>query len=218
MTATRRRAHSLATLLAQINELSPNRSKISDGWLGDTAHAARHSDHNPDSKGVVHAIDITNDPAHGIDGWALAMALTAGKDHRVGYIISRGKIIAGESGPSPWVPRSYHGANRHDHHTHISVRPDNGDDARPWIFSLPMSEDHAKAPPVEPANPLLKAGDKGKAVERLQMILIADGAKIKPDGEFGAKTEWALKAFQKSHGLVPDGVAGPYTWDELLKP
>jgi peptidoglycan hydrolase-like protein with peptidoglycan-binding domain len=37
------------------------------------------------------------------------------------------------------------------------------------------------------------------------------------DGMFGAATEAAVKAFQKAHGIVADGIVGPYTWRELLK-
>ena len=36
------------------------------------------------------------------------------------------------------------------------------------------------------------------------------------DGDFGEKTEAAVKEFQGSHGLVIDGIVGPKTWDILL--
>jgi len=42
----------------QIDARFPRRDKKSDGWIGDRAHQARASDHNPDSRGWVHAIDI----------------------------------------------------------------------------------------------------------------------------------------------------------------
>ena len=62
-----RLARSLAVLRSQINDLSPNRSKISDGTIGNQEHASRVSDHNPNAAGVVTAMDITHDPQHGID-------------------------------------------------------------------------------------------------------------------------------------------------------
>ena len=34
----------------------------------------------------------------------------------------------------------------------------------------------------------------------------------KVDGKNGPNTEKALKAFQKLHGLDPDGICGPQTW------
>jgi hypothetical protein len=46
-----RPANSLDTLLKQINARFPYRDKASDGGLGDSAHASRVSDHNPDSSG-----------------------------------------------------------------------------------------------------------------------------------------------------------------------
>jgi hypothetical protein len=60
-----RLARSLETLRHQVDQLAPNRDKDSDGWIGDTSHQARKSEHNPDANGVVRALDITNDPAPG---------------------------------------------------------------------------------------------------------------------------------------------------------
>lgn len=50
----------------------------------------------------------------------------------------------------------------------------------------------------------------------LQMLLNARGAKLKIDGEFGVKTEAAIKKFQRSRGLKVDGVVGPQTWPKLI--
>ncbi|PIW68371.1 MAG: hypothetical protein COW10_02905, partial [Candidatus Omnitrophica bacterium CG12_big_fil_rev_8_21_14_0_65_42_8] len=35
------------------------------------------------------------------------------------------------------------------------------------------------------------------------------------DGKIGPRTRQAIKDFQKSKGLVPDGVVGPKTWTSL---
>src|SRR5262245_33953750 len=40
-------AQCLLTLLGQVDELAPKRSRRCDGTIGDAAHAARTSDHNP---------------------------------------------------------------------------------------------------------------------------------------------------------------------------
>lgn len=56
----------------------------------------------------------------------------------------------------------------------------------------------------------LRRGDKGEAVKRLQRALDKKGFQPgKIDGDFGAGTEAALMAFQRSEGLLADGVAGP---------
>jgi len=59
----------------------------------------------------------------------------------------------------------------------------------------------------------LKQGSSGFAVYELQKDLNLAGANpaVKVDGDFGAGTETALKAFQTKHGLKADGIAGPKT-------
>jgi lysozyme len=66
-----------------------------------------------------------------------------------------------------------------------------------------------------PNQPVLKKGDTGKAVERLQRALKAAGQAVTPDGDFGPGTDRAVRAFQTAHGLQADGVVGPGTWDAL---
>jgi hypothetical protein len=65
--------------------------------------------------------------------------------------------------------------------------------------------------PTMPHEAMLKRGDHGDSVKRLQMALGFEGNAI--DGDFGEKTEAALKDFQRSHGLEDDGLAGPKTWE-----
>lgn len=57
---------------------------------------------------------------------------------------------------------------------------------------------------------VLKLGSKGDEVEDLQSYL-----KIKVDGDFGPKTEEAVKKFQKENGLTPDGIVGSKTWNTM---
>lgn len=67
---------------------------------------------------------------------------------------------------------------------------------------------------------LLKEDSQGQAVVRLQRQLKKFGFNPgKLDGDFGPATKAALIAFQKSRGLLADGVAGPRTLTalELLK-
>lgn len=131
---TWRLAKSLETLRAQVNATYLGRSKTSDGAVGDTAHAATKSDHNPDAKGVVRAIDITHDPAHGLNITDLAEALLASRDPRIKYVICNGRIFSSKQ--SPWVWRPYTGVNAHSKHIHVSTVENDAlaDDTRPWAL------------------------------------------------------------------------------------
>jgi len=65
--------------------------------------------------------------------------------------------------------------------------------------------------------PTLRRGARGENVIQLQRLLSMDGSNLAIDGIFGPGTQSAVRAFQKRHGLVVDGIVGPKTWAELLK-
>jgi putative chitinase len=58
---------------------------------------------------------------------------------------------------------------------------------------------------------LLKKGDNNDYVKQLQVKLGVD-----PVGNFGPKTEEAVKAWQKANGLDDDGVVGDDTWNKIM--
>lgn len=120
-----RLANSLVSLRDKVNTHYPNRSRASDGTIGDAAHSSRVSQHNPNSAGVVTAVDITHDPVNGYDGQALADRLI--RDPRVWYVIFNRRIWEGK-----WTP--YSGSNPHDKHVHVSVKQDpaNYDNSSTW--------------------------------------------------------------------------------------
>ena len=61
----------------------------------------------------------------------------------------------------------------------------------------------------------LKSKDR---IEKIQQALKNAGFyKGDIDGKSGLKTKSAIKAFQKSKGLIADGVVGQKTWNELSK-
>jgi hypothetical protein len=130
-----RLVNSLVTLRNEVNAMAPNRDKSSDGTIGDSAHANRPSDHNPEADGTVDALDIDHDPANGCDVDAIFAAIIANKDSRVKYLIRKGKICAGRNGPSPWVWRDRGTDDATDHvlHGHISVLDEGQDDTSPWL-------------------------------------------------------------------------------------
>lgn len=121
-------AYSLAKLKDQVNAGYPNRSKGSDGFVGDTAHAATVSDHNPNSAGVVTAFDITHDPANGLDIAVLAQALADSRDVRIKYLIRNSQILIPANG---WSWTAYSG-DPHTNHLHISVNVNNYDNDQDW--------------------------------------------------------------------------------------
>jgi hypothetical protein len=141
---TYREAKSLAVLLAEVNKAAPNRSTVSDGWIGDAAHASRDSDHNPwvidsDGVGVVRARDFTHDPAGGLDCNDLAddlVGLLRANAHPAlgsgAYIIWNKRIISHDRLSEGW--RDYTGTNDHTHHLHLSVALNQSgyDSEKPW--------------------------------------------------------------------------------------
>lgn len=190
-----RLATSLAVLREQINKAYPKRSKKSDGTIGDTAHASRKSDHNPWVKsggiGVVTAIDITHDPANGVDGHVLSRQLAA--DPRTKYVIYNFQIYRSYKPKLGWA--SYSGTNPHVHHVHLSVKPESMDQTTPWAID---------------STPILRRGDRGEAVKDLQRKLL-----IEVDGIFGYGTENAVKKFQQANGQKVDGIVGDEVWERL---
>ena len=64
--------------------------------------------------------------------------------------------------------------------------------------------------------PFAQSGTKGPLASAIQAALCEAGHILDIDGEFGQKTENALREYQKKNGLEVDGVAGPATYAKLL--
>ncbi len=64
--------------------------------------------------------------------------------------------------------------------------------------------------------PVVKSGAGGHPIKTLQHLLQARGHSVVVDGVFGPNTGAAVKAFQASHGLTPNGIVGPITWTTLV--
>jgi len=64
--------------------------------------------------------------------------------------------------------------------------------------------------------PLVRRGDKAHPVPSLQYLLRARGHIVTVDGDFGPKTEAAVRAYQKEKNLAVDGIVGPQTWRALV--
>lgn len=89
---------------------------------------------------------------------------------------------------------------------------------RSWLdwYELPWVE-YAEGQ-IVPVRRTLRKGKKGEDVREVQQKLIDLGYDLGcwgADGDFGAATEEAVKAFQTANGLEVDGIVGPATWAAL---
>lgn len=68
---------------------------------------------------------------------------------------------------------------------------------------------------AEQVTSVLKKGNEGDDVRRMQEALLAKGYEVEVNGIFDDATEEAIKRFQASCNLKADGVAGPKTLESL---
>jgi hypothetical protein len=132
------------TLRNQINRRWPKRDKRSDGWIGDKAHQARKSDHNPDDRGWVHALDIDADLLGPGKGHAAAqrlanqLVLYAASDlpgsDRIKYIVFNDQIASGTYPKSRWTWRG----KGYGHFGHIHVSFTAGAEKNGTKYPLPI--------------------------------------------------------------------------------
>ena len=119
----------------QIDDSFADRSRKSDGWIGDQKHQNTKSDHNPlPDTGEVCAIDVDaklcDQPEMSIY-LAEQIRVAAKTDKRISYIIHVGKIA---SAMSFWRFVKYRGVNPHNRHIHISFKPNQPGD----FFNIPL--------------------------------------------------------------------------------
>ena len=204
-------APAITSLQRDLDDAYPKRTKP-DWILGDAAHSARDSDHNPDAGGMVHAIDIRLGGDLDVD--AVLHSLIG--DSRVWYVIYNRVIY---SRTYDWAPRRYTGANPHDTHIHVSFRYLHAaeQNTSPWGF------DHKVKPGVVDLSVvrhqfLIALGKRdGKvrrraSVRRVQRALNARmGAGLATDGIVGPKTLSAWKRWEskkkvpgRGREIVPD--------------
>ena len=74
---------------------------------------------------------------------------------------------------------------------------------------IPVSEPPA-GPGARPVRPTRRRGMTGDLVQQVQAKV-----GVQADGSFGPRTEAAVRAFQRTSGLVPDGIVGPKSWRAL---
>jgi hypothetical protein len=130
-------------LRLQVDDSYPDRDRTSDGVLGDSRHASRPSDHNPDatSGNVVRACDIDRDLSGkkkpdlmpDLADQIRLYAKSKKDGGRISYLIFNSRIA---SSKKAWAWRPYSGINSHTHHLHISFTKKG--DADGSFFNIPM--------------------------------------------------------------------------------
>ena len=115
----------IPTLFDQINKRWPNRDKRTDGIKGDSDHSQRPSDHNPDSKGAVHAMDIDKDLRGSKNDvrWFADQLIAYPRMKRSGYqrlknIVFEDRVASGTYANHFWTWRD--GDYGHYDHIHVS--------------------------------------------------------------------------------------------------
>lgn len=233
----KRVATCLNVLRTEINTRWPNRDTRSDGALGDQAHAARKSDHNPNEDGVVRARDFDEDgmDAPGVvEHLRLLGALGDKRLYPTGYLIYEKKICGAGSTQARWNTwRKYTGTNPHDHHFHVSCTQTKGVGGYDSSASWGIAGGHALQP-TEAS--VFDIGSKGHAVEFINAALnwlapyrISDkgtkGGQIPVVDEYTRTTKTAVKEFQRfcnqflrfvgkyseKTKIKEDGIVGPVT-------
>jgi hypothetical protein len=189
-----RRAYCLDTLRAQLDARFTKRDIRSDGWIGDKAHASRKSDHNPNTRGVVQAIDVdehtdTSERSDEVGRW-LVESLRTSQDPRIKYVVYEGRMFScyPARGVPPWTWRN---GNGHTQHVHVSVVDDPTlyDDDTPfrlgWGTYAPTSEDDDMTP--EQAATLdwisKRVGDNNHALGRMEKVHGQGLVNLSPGGD-----------------------------------
>ncbi len=195
----------------QINKRWPNRDKRSDGIKGDDAHAARQSDHNPDSQGFVHALDIDEDlrGSKNDNVWLADQIIAFARmkrptSNRLKYLVYEDRIASGTYANHFWTWR---GDNYgHEIHMHISFTTQGQTDATP--FNIPILVNgkgdvwDGHVPFFDILQDAIKAGAANRATWRLACRLKELGfyeGNVQPEGK-QAYPKNAVRAMQDYMG------------------
>lgn len=217
----------VTVLLNQINKRWPKRDKASDGILGDAAHAARASDHNPDGRGYVHALDIDEDfrgsenDARWYADQLIAYARTKQPGFvRLKYVVYEQQVASGTYASQNWVWRD--GDYGHTQHIHTSFtkigETDPSEFQIPILYGTPNVWDGV-APYYDILVDAEKSGAKNKATHRLACRLAELGfyeGKPLPEGKQGFPSK-AIKTMQDYMGWARTDSYEPRTHKAIFK-
>jgi peptidoglycan hydrolase-like protein with peptidoglycan-binding domain len=196
-------ASNLKTLRAEIDARWPGRDRRSDGWIGDDKHRPP-SDHIPDSKGVVRAIDVDVD---GIDPHLVVRQ--AIRHPTTKYVIYNRTIW---SRTRNFQSHRYTGSNPHTSHLHVSGLSGQAErDTQPWGVAA-GGQNHLPGSRVlvyTPGN--LMTGQDVAFVQRY-----IGPARCGPDdGRFGPRTAEGVRWYQQMRGMTPTGTVDQQTFAHM---
>ena len=128
----------------EVNARWPARDKTSDGTIGDAAHQATNSSHNPDLDGSVDAWDMD------VDGVPVATVIAAALKHEaIQYVIYNRRITSRSWGLGTWRP--YTGTSPHTEHVHFNTRESHENSTKPWF---------PPTPPTPPEDDMFEDADR----------------------------------------------------------
>jgi putative peptidoglycan binding protein len=188
-----------------INMKWPNRPRGLDGWIGDEAHQQRKSDHNPNKRDTVDAIDVdaTQPPAPATPIHVPTVIASMIMHPSTHYVIHNGRIMDADD---KFMPHRYTGTNKHKTHIHDSIRQSGLAENSLIVYKFIK----------KPMNwPLLKLGSRGNQVKELEAYLIGWGYAVPVTGIFGQKDDAAVREFQRRMKIQVDGKVGPITRQKL---
>lgn len=188
-----------------INLKWPHRDRSLDGWIGDASHEATGSpenggsDHNPNKRGVVDAIDVDKDGIH-VPTVIASMIVHPSTN----YVIFNRRFFGRRDS---YRPRAYTGPNSHAGHIHRSILQSATAENRVTKYRFIL----------EPMDwlTLRERAEKVPANWELQAYLNGWGYTLSVDGLYGPVTTKAVRAFQASQRITVDGVVGAQTRAKL---
>lgn len=191
----------LATLRAEWQRAHPGAVVYT---IGDAAHAATVSEHNPEKAGKLPGADAGEVDAadfmrgHGVTDahlQGLFDGLVRSRDPRILYVIYNRVIVS--SVTAPWTRRPYRGSNPHTDHVHVSVNDLFDDNESDWHWEALVARTLTMTPVDTELPELLMVGDDDDGwggynhIGRAQALANWLERSLPPldtDGVYGAKT------------------------------
>ncbi|WAH64909.1 peptidoglycan-binding protein [Xanthomonas hortorum] len=141
--------------------------------------------------------------------------------HLEGLKVKEGQALSAGDAIGTMGGRGPNGVNQYAQHVHYQLRDANGKLTSPETFWNQGHHQESGARQAQASthagNGTLRQGDHNPDVGKMQQDLNrlgvrdAQGNRLAEDGRFGDNTREAVIAFQKQHGLQPDGVVGRNT-------